>query len=90
MIIKSSTNLSNGYSELSTLAHESCEPIYITNNGEGDLVIMSIEAFQQREELFRLRARLDATDQIRVSGAPAYSLNQVFDEIEAIYRGEDI
>ena len=90
LIIKSSTSLRNDYGELSSLAHESWEPIYITKNGEGDLVVMSIDAFEQREELIRLRARLEAAEQIRVSGAPTYSLSQVFDEVEAIYRGEEV
>jgi len=90
VIIKSSTSLRNDCGELSSLAHESCEPICITKNGEGDLVVMSINAFQQREELIRLRARLEAAEQIRLSGVQTYSLTQVFDEVEAIYRGEEI
>lgn len=29
------------------------EPIYITKNGEGDLVLMSIDAFERREEMLK-------------------------------------
>ncbi len=53
MIIKPSTALRNEYAQLSRLAKESQEPIYITKNGEGDLVLMSLEAFEQREQLLQ-------------------------------------
>ena len=33
-------------SEISDLCHNSTEPIYITKNGYGDMVIMSIETYE--------------------------------------------
>lgn len=33
--------------EISEMCHESQEPIYITKNGYGDLVVMSIEAYEK-------------------------------------------
>lgn len=47
MIIKSSESLCQNYAAFSKLAHSSQEPIYITANGEGDLVLLSIEAYEQ-------------------------------------------
>ena len=34
--------------EISQLCHETNEPIYITKNGFGDMVIMSIQAFEEQ------------------------------------------
>jgi prevent-host-death family protein len=47
MMIKPSVELRNDYTSVSRLAHESGEPIFITKNGEGDLVVMSVEVFEQ-------------------------------------------
>lgn len=34
-------------SEISQLCHETGEPIYVTRNGYGDMVIMSIENYEK-------------------------------------------
>jgi len=55
--IKSSTDLRNNYNEISTFCHESREPVFITKNGQGDLVVMSIETYEMlngKLELYRL------------------------------------
>ena len=62
MIIKSSTVLRTQYAMISDLAHETGEPIYVTKNGDGDVVVMSVEAFEEQEELWRLKAKLEAAE----------------------------
>jgi len=86
MIIKPSTALRNDYGMISALAHDEAEPIYITKNGEGDLVVMSIEAFEEREETLKLRAKLEAADYARQTGAPTYTLEESRKRLEAIYQ----
>lgn len=86
MIIKPSTALRNDYGRISDLAHEEAEPIYITKNGEGDLVVMSIEAFEQREEALKLRAKLEAADTACLTGAPSYTLEESRKRLEAMYQ----
>lgn len=75
MIIKPSTALRNEYTTISNLAKETKEPIYITKNGEGDLVLMSIDAFEKREQMLRFREKVLQAEQERVNGAETLSVS---------------
>ena len=58
-IIKPSSELRNNYNEISTLCHESNEPVYITKNGSGDLAVMSIETYEYLTDKYILYSELE-------------------------------
>lgn len=64
------------YLILSNLAKETKEPIYITKNGDGNLVVMNIEAFEQREQMLKLRERVLKAEQERIEGQPTVSVSE--------------
>lgn len=82
MIIKPSTALRNEYAQLSRLAKESQEPIYITKNGEGDLVLMSLEAYEQREQLLQLRAKIFQAEEERIRGDKTLSVAEARERLQ--------
>ena len=66
----------NDYAGISNLAKETNEPIYITKNGDGDLVVMNIEAFEKREQTLKLRERVLKAEQERIEGQATVSVSE--------------
>lgn len=66
--IRSSADLCNGYNEISTFCHDYPEPVFITKNGKGDLVVMSIEAYEQLVGRFELYSMIQEGIEDAASG----------------------
>ena len=60
-IIKSISSLRNRTREIATICHDQDEPVYLTTNGEGDLVVMSIDHYE------RLKAQVDLFEKLGVA-----------------------
>lgn len=86
MIIKPSTAIRNDYAGISMLAHAEDTPVVLTKNGESDLVVMSYDAFVRREELLRLKAKLEAAEELRLSGQTGLSLEESRARLEKLYE----
>ena len=86
MNIKPSAAIRQNYNVIAELCKTTCEPVYLTKNGEGDLVVMDIEAFTRREKMLKLREELLAVEEDRLHGAPDYSVDEVSAMMESVIR----
>lgn len=84
---KPSAAIRSDYNAFSKLCHETGEPVLVTKNGEGDLVVMSQEAYNEMTERIALTMELIAADREFFSGAETIPARQVFASLrEAIHE----
>jgi hypothetical protein len=84
MIIKSSKSIRNGYKGISELCKSTNEPIHLTVNGEGDLVVMDITAFYQRERALDIKEQLLGVEADRLRGVSDIPAQDVISEGRAM------
>ncbi|MCX6168104.1 MAG: type II toxin-antitoxin system prevent-host-death family antitoxin [Ignavibacteriales bacterium] len=83
-IIKPISDLRNKSNEISKLANDSNEPIYITKNGEGDLVVMSMNHYSKMQLKLDLLSKLSLAQKQKSTGDTGNSLKQVMTKIRTM------
>ena len=76
MNIKPSAAIRKNYNDVSTLCKQTGEPVFLTKNGEGDLVVMDIKTYSRRESMLRLREILVCAEEDRLAGKPVYTVEE--------------
>ena len=67
--IRPISDLRNKFAEISHLVHESSEPIFLTKNGYGDMVVMSVELYEKLGIATKLAGQ-ESEPNVRVSEQP--------------------
>jgi prevent-host-death family protein len=87
-IIKPISDLRNKSNEISKLAHSVNEPIFITKNGEGDLVVMSMAYYSRLQLKLELLSKLSVAQDQRINGDKGKTLKQVMANIRKTINAE--
>ena len=77
MNIRPSAAIRQNYNEIADLCRRTQEPVYLTKNGEGDLVNMAIESFTRREKMLKLRENLLAVEEDRAMGRRGCTVDEL-------------
>ena len=77
MNIRPSAAIRQNYNEIADMCRKTEEPVFLTKNGEGDLVVMDIETYNRREKMLKLREELLAVEEDRMRGSKGYSVEEV-------------
>jgi len=84
MNIKPSATIRQNYNEIAALCKNSGESVYLTKNGEGDLVVMDIAAFSRREKMLKLREELLSVEEARLAGQKGYAVSELEQYLDGI------
>ena len=77
MIIRPSAAIRQNYNEVADMCRKTAESVFLTKNGEGDLVVMDIETYNRREKMLRLREELIAVEEDRLAGRNGCTLDEL-------------
>ena len=84
MNIKPSAAIRQNYNEISELCKKTEEPVFLTKNGEGDLVVMDIETYNRREKMLQLRETLLSVEEDRLARKVGCSLDDLEHYLDSI------
>jgi len=75
---------------ISEICHESDEPVFITKNGYGDLVVMSMETYERQMALVEVYKKLAEAEAELANDTPLLKAEDVFRKLGAKYGRQGI
>ena len=67
--IRPISDLRNNANDISEFCRKSREPVFITKNGIGDMVVMSVETYERQQGLINLYVKLAEAEEEIANGA---------------------
>ena len=87
MIIKASVEIRTNYNAVIDECRQTGEPVYLTKNGQGDAVVMDIDSFEKREQIFRAQQMALEAYVDKLAGAKSYSSDEVRSMMDKVIDG---
>ena len=87
MNIRPSAAIRQNYNEIAEMCRKTAEPVFLTKNGEGDLVVMDIETYNRREKMLKRREELLAVEEDRLEGRAGCTLDELSDYLDDVING---
>jgi len=81
--IRPVSDLRNNFADISRLVHETSEPVFLTKNGYGDMVVMSMEAYESHQFESEIYFKLKEAELEAKTTDTRYSHKEVFDELRS-------
>jgi len=81
--IRPVSDLRNNFTDISRIVHETSEPVFLTKNGYGDMVVMSMETYELHQFKSEVYFKLKEAELEAETTNKRYSHKEVFDELRS-------
>jgi len=82
-LIRPISDLRNRANEISELCHSEDQPIFITKNGKGDLVVMSQAHYERLHSLLELYQKLGEAEALDAAGEQGITHHKIMRRLRA-------
>jgi len=82
-VIRSISDLRNRANEISELCHGEDQPVFITKNGQGDLVVMSQAHYEKLQSLLQLYQKLGEAEALDATGEKGITHAEMMKRLKA-------
>lgn len=87
-MIRPVSDLRNNFAEISKVVHETGQPVFLTKNGYGDMVVMSMEAFEKLQFESEVYMKLQAAEKEAELSETRYSSKDVLKAMREAIGGD--
>ena len=87
-MIRPVSDLRNNFADISKTVHETAQPVFLTKNGYGDMVVMSMEAFEKMHFESDVYFKLTEAEREAEETGERFSSKDVLNAMKAAAREE--
>ena len=89
-MIRPVSDLRNNFAEISKTVHETAQPVFLTKNGYGDMVVLSMEAWENLQCESEVYFKLQEAEREAELTEQRYSSKDVLNALKAAIGGEQV
>lgn len=89
-MIRPATDLRNHFADISKAVHETGEPLFLRKNGYGDMVGLSMEAFEKLYFESEIYFKLQEAEREAELTDKRFSSKDILNDMKAAFRGDDV
>lgn len=87
-MIRPISDLRNNFADISKTVHETAQPVFLTKNGYGDMVVLSMEAYENMQLDSEIYFKLQQAEREATLTGKRYSSKEVLAAMKAAIAEE--